>query len=266
MKAILVDVTKCKGCMACVKACTSSKGGDETRVSPGTQGLSADQLSTVVSLGGDVYAKKGCMHCLEPNCAAACLVGAIEKTPDGPVVYDADKCMGCRYCMLACPYHTPRYEWERTEPLMKKCDMCADRIEQGRAPACVAACTHDAIEFGDRDALIEKAHSLVSDPSGDYVNHVWGETEWGGTSIIYISSVSLEALDWPSPVNTDPISALTDPLIHATPVVGLSVLLGSWGLGAIIARRNKLMNEKRPQEHAEDAASLETKQEDGDAE
>jgi formate dehydrogenase iron-sulfur subunit len=263
MKAILVDVTKCKGCMACVNACVSSKGGDASGVSKGESALSAEQLSTVVPLEGGGHAKKGCMHCVDPNCAAACLVGAIEKTPSGPVVYDAEKCIGCRYCMLACPFHVPRYEWESTEPLMKKCDMCADRLEQGKLPACALACTHEAIEFGDREALIEKARSVVRANSGAYLDHVWGETEWGGTSLIYISSVSLEALGWPGPRTTDPISAATDPLIHATPVVGLSVLLGSWALGAVIARRNKLMNNDNSRE---DVATDDIQQEDGDAE
>jgi formate dehydrogenase iron-sulfur subunit len=209
------------------------------------------------------------MHCLEPNCAAACLVGAIEKTPDGPVRYEADKCIGCRYCMLACPFHIPRYQWKSTEPLMKKCDMCADRIAEGDAPVCVAACTHGALEFGDRDALIEKARVLIHDHPDRYRDHIWGEAEWGGTCIIYISSEDLNALGWPSPSTHAPISALTDPLIHATPIVGISIFLGSVGLGAIIARRNKLMNQaKRPSDvnTAADADTDADRQEAGDAE
>lgn len=266
MKAILIDVTKCKGCMACASACVESKDGDRARVDKGKSALSATQRSTVVDLKGNAHAKMSCMHCLEPNCAAACLVGAIEKTADGPVVYDADKCIGCRYCMLACPFHIPRYEWECTEPLMKKCDMCADRIGKGDAPVCVAACTYGALEFDERDALIEKARGLVSDHSGRYLDHVWGETEWGGTSLIYISSVPLDDVGWPSPEAIEPISRLTDPLIHATPAVGLGVLLGSWGLGAIIARRNKLMGASNTVGEGKDVEPKADKQENDDAE
>lgn len=258
-KAVLVDVTKCKGCMTCVKACIESKGGDSTQSSPDESALLATQMSTVVQLDRGGYAKKSCMHCIEPNCVAACLVGAIEKTSDGPVVYDAEKCIGCRYCMLACPFHIPRYDWESTEPLMYKCDMCADKIEKGEKPICVAACPHEALEFGDRDAIIKKARAAIEDQQARYLNHVWGETEWGGTSVIYISSEPLDKLGWPIPSTNTPISALTDPLIHATPVVGLSVLLGSWGLGAIIARRNKLMN-------SENVETKERKKEDDNAE
>ena len=262
INAVLIDVTKCQGCMSCVNACVESKGGDRTRTAKGSASLSATQRSTVVVLDGGAQAKLGCMHCLEPSCASACLVGAIEKRPDGPVTYDPDKCMGCRYCMLACPFHIPRYEWESTEPLMKKCDMCNDRIEKGETPLCVSACPHDALEFGERSALIDKAKKRIADHPGRYLDHVWGEKEWGGASMIYISPVSLEALGWPTPDIDTPISALTDPLIHATPVIGLSVLLGSWGLGAIIARRNKLMR----RESGEESATKPDKQENGDAE
>ncbi len=263
MKSILVDVTKCKGCMACVNACAEANGGDPAATTPGDSGLSATQLTTVIHLDKGGHAKKACMHCLEPNCAAACLVGAIRKTPDGPVVYDADKCIGCRYCMLACPFHIPRYEWESTSPRVRKCDMCAERIAGGDEPACVAACTHDALEFGDRDTLLGKARSKVAAHPERYENHVWGETEWGGTSVIYIAPESLEALGWPSSREAAPLSFLTDPLIHATPAVGLSVLFGTWGLSAIIHRRNKLMGEKQPPSKAE---GVDGRREDGDGE
>ena len=251
MKAILIDVTKCKGCMDCVKACNDVKGKGTFCLNRGEAGLSATQLSTVVHLDQGGYAKKSCMHCLEPNCVAACLVGGITKTADGPVVYDPDKCIGCRYCMLACPFHIPRYEWESTEPLMQKCDMCIDRIKQGSAPACVSACTHGVLEFGDREALIKKAHLAIDSHPDRYSNYVWGEKEWGGTSLIYISSEELEELGWPASKTEAPIPALTDPLIHATPAVGLTVLLGTWGLSTIIHRRNKLMNRDKVDGDAE---------------
>jgi formate dehydrogenase iron-sulfur subunit len=261
MKAILIDVTKCKGCMACVKACVKAKGNEGVRTSMGEAALSATQLSTVVPLPGGGHAKKSCMHCLEPNCVAACLVGGIERTPEGPVVYDGDKCIGCRYCMLACPFHIPRYEWQSTEPLMQKCDMCHSRVDKGEVPACVSACTHEALEFGEREALIQEAHSRIESHPSRYRNHLWGETEWGGTSLLYLSSEELDALGWPAVETDEPISALTDPLIHATPVVGLSVLLGSWGLGAIIQRRIKLMAPKKA-----DTGEGTADQEDDDAE
>lgn len=263
MKSILIDVTKCVGCMDCINACAEKEGGEATRTTRGDSGLSAAQLSTIICLDDGGYAKKGCMHCLEPNCVAACLVGAIRKTPDGPVVYDADSCIGCRYCMLACPFHIPRYEWESTAPRVRKCDMCAERIASGDAPVCVETCTHGALELGERAQMIEKAHSLLKEHPSRYADHVWGEAEWGGASVIYVASSSLAALGWPSPPDRAPLSSLTDPLIHATPAVGLSVLLGTWGLSAIIQRRNKLMGEKRS---GSSEGSTEGRQEDSDAE
>ena len=132
MYGILVDVTKCIGCEKCVAACTERNGlnpwqADRDRAVT-SDGLSEHRLCTVLKVGDGRFARKSCMHCLEPSCVAACLVGALTKTPEGPVVYDRSKCIGCRYCMLACPFHVPRYEWDETIPYMIKCDMCADRL------------------------------------------------------------------------------------------------------------------------------------------
>ena len=241
MKGILIDVTKCKGCMACARACSER---DEERPVPttmGDAGLSAKQWSTLIELDDNRFAKKSCLHCLTPNCEAACLVGAITKTSDGPVIYDADKCIGCRYCMLACQYHVPRYEWQKTAPLMRKCDMCADRLDAGDSPRCVSACDNGVLTFGERDVLLKKARETIAASPDRYLSHVFGEKEWGGTSVLYISDVPLEVIGWPEACDEDPVSALTDPIIHATPAVGLGVLLGTFGLGFIIERRNRLM-------------------------
>ena len=92
---------------------------------------------------------------------AACLVGGLTKTAEGPVVYDPDKCIGCRYCMLACPFHVPRYEWDSTAPLMRKCSMCFERLLEGGQPACVEACPNDAMLFGEREDLLRRAHAMI---------------------------------------------------------------------------------------------------------
>jgi formate dehydrogenase iron-sulfur subunit len=180
------------------------------------------------------------MHCLEPSCVAACLVGGLTKTAEGPVVYDPDRCIGCRYCMLACPFHVPRYEWDRTAPLMSKCSMCVDRLRDGQRPACVEACPNDVMEFGERDALLARAHARIERAPRKYLPRVWGENEFGGTSVLFVSDVNLAAIGWPDEP-TSPIPALTDPLIHKTPFIGLGVAIGCLGLGGIIERRNRLM-------------------------
>jgi len=243
MDGILVDVTKCIGCEKCVAACTKRNGLDPWQADRDravtSDGLSEHRLSTVLKVADGRFARKSCMHCLEPSCAAACPVGALTKTPEGPVLYDRAKCIGCRYCMLACPFHVPRYEWDETFPYMVKCDMCSDRLSRNQPPACVAACPQKALTFGDRDRLLSNARASIREHAERYHNHVWGEREFGGTSVIYISDVGLTAMGWPAR-ETAPIPSLTVPLLHKTPFIGLGVATGLLGLNWIVNRRNEL--------------------------
>ena len=246
MVSILFDVTRCKGCERCVAACVEATGKDaaaaESDRAAARDGLSANRLVALSPVAPGRFSRLSCMHCVEPSCVAACLVGGLTKTELGPVVYDPDKCIGCRYCMLACPFHVPRYEWDRTAPLMSKCSLCFDRLREGERPACVEACPSEAMIFGEREELLDKAHAMLRLEPGRYLPRVWGEHEFGGTSLLFVSDVDLSSLGWPAE-GTAPIPSLTDPLIHKTPAIGLSVLLGSWALGAIIQRRNRLMGE-----------------------
>lgn len=244
MVSILFDVTRCRGCERCVEACVEASGKDPALAASDRattrDGLSANRLATLAPVAPGRFSRLSCMHCLEPSCVAACLVGGLTKTDLGPVVYDPDKCIGCRYCMLACPFHVPRYEWDRTAPLMSKCSLCFDRLLEGRQPACVEACPNETMVFGEREELLRKAHDLIRLEPGRYLPRVWGEHEFGGTSVLFVSDVDLSALGWPAE-GAAPIPSLTDPLIHKTPLIGLGVLFGSWALGAIIQRRNQLM-------------------------
>jgi formate dehydrogenase iron-sulfur subunit len=242
--AILVDVTRCAGCERCTVACVEANHNDpviaEVDRATTADGLSAQRWCTVVEADAGRFARKSCMHCLEPSCVAACLVGGLSKTEQGPVVYDPDKCIGCRYCMLACPFHVPRYEWSNVAPFMRKCDMCAERLAHGGRPACVEACPHDALSFGTREAMLAEARARTADKAAGYLPRVWGETELGGTSVLYVSDVDLGALGWPG-AEASSIPAITDPVIHKTPLLGGSVLLGVWGLSTVIERRQRLM-------------------------
>jgi formate dehydrogenase iron-sulfur subunit len=242
--AILVDVTRCTGCERCAAACAEANQRDlvaaEADRATTRDGLSANRWCTVMEAEKGRFARKSCMHCLEPSCVSACLVGSLQKTPDGPVVYDPDKCIGCRYCMLACPFHVPRYEWSRVAPLMRKCDLCAERLRRAERPACVEACPHDALSFGAREELLERAHEIIRDHPGRYLPHVWGETELGGTSVLYVSDVDLATLGWPGG-DAAAIPDITEPVIEKTPLLGGTVLAGVWGLSAIIQRRQRLM-------------------------
>jgi len=245
MNAILVDVTACTGCERCVDACVEENGTDPVQAQRDravtSDGLSADRLLSLHQVE-DRFVRMSCMHCLEPSCVSACLVGGITKTPDGPVVYDPDKCIGCRYCMLACPFHIPRYEWDDTVPFMRKCAMCFDRQQDGQVPACVEACPNDALRFGDRDELLARAHRILADQPDRYLPHVWGEDEFGGTSVLYISDVDLTAAGWPGP-ETESIPSLTEPLIAKTPFIGLGVMASLLGINWVIRRRMELAGE-----------------------
>ncbi|MBD3299455.1 MAG: 4Fe-4S dicluster domain-containing protein [candidate division Zixibacteria bacterium] len=255
--AILIDVTRCTGCERCVAACIKRNELDplraETDRATGVDGLSANRWSTIVQVDRGRFARKSCMHCEEPSCVSACLVGGLTKTDAGPVVYDDSKCIGCRYCMLACPFHIPRYEWDETIPYVRKCDMCFERLQDGQKPACVEACPNEALLFGDRNDLLGVARDRINrDPQ--YKNHVWGETEFGGTSVLYVSDVDLAGLGWPEHLD-NPISALTDPLIHMTPVIGMTVAFGSLGLSWIIRRRMTRASEADGEDGEHDAKS-----------
>ena len=248
MYGILVDVTRCRGCEQCVDACVSANGLDPIVAAADRattrDGLSADRWCTVLGVDEGRFARVSCLHCLQPSCVDACLVGGLTKSPEGPVVYDPDKCIGCRYCMLACPFHIPRYEWAESLPYMRKCSMCFERLRQGDSPACVAACPNDALKFGERDALLELARTRMRREPGRYLPRIWGEHEFGGTSVMFLSDVDLSAMGWPTE-GAEAIPELTRPLIEKTPFIGLSVCFGTWALSAIIERRNRLAGRSR---------------------
>jgi formate dehydrogenase iron-sulfur subunit len=246
MYGILVDVTRCAGCEKCVTACCERNGCDLSAAQYDravvADGLSAHRLSTVLKVGEGRFARKSCMHCLEPACVSACLVGGLTKTAEGPVLYNRDKCIGCRYCMLACPFHIPRYQWERTIPYVVKCDMCADRLARKEEPACVAACPQKALKVGERSQLLREAHLLLQRHPDLYLDHVWGEKDLGGTSVLYISDVDLSGeMGWPAEgAFFGPLPSLSEPLVHKTPFIGLTVGITMIGLNWIIKRRNEV--------------------------
>jgi formate dehydrogenase iron-sulfur subunit len=258
MHAILADVTRCTGCDRCVDACIDANGTDPVQAqldrATTKDGLSENRLLSVPKVAPGRFARLSCMHCLEPSCVAACLVGCITNTPEGPVVYDRERCIGCRYCMLACPFHIPRYEWDQPIPYMKKCTMCAERLAHGFEPACVEACPHEALRFGERDKLLKEAHARIASGRGAYLPRVWGEHEFGGTSVLYVSDVDLAALGWPDG-RTVPIPALTGPLIAKTPFIGLGVAGSLLGISWVIRRRMKIAAEAAPENAAGQPAS-----------
>jgi len=241
--AILIDTTRCTGCETCVAACKEENGLGPDRLRPGQtsiDSLSSTRYTTVLRRPGEHYVKQQCRHCVEPACVSACLVGAMQKTPEGPVVYDSELCMGCRYCMVACPYSIPRYEWDEAVPYVQKCDLCYDRVQDGQQPACVEACPEGALEYGDRDALLAEARRRIDAHPDRYIDHVYGEREFGGSSVLYLADISLGFLSWSDGLRAEELPDLTWASLKKVPwvVVGMTGLMG--GVHWVINRRMKL--------------------------
>ncbi len=244
--AILIDTTRCVGCEKCVDACKEENDLGNDRLWRGQQAfdsLSATRYSTVLRLSDDHFVLQQCRHCLEPACVSACLVGAMQQSPEGPVIYDPDKCMGCRYCLLACPYGIPRYEWDNAAPLVRKCTMCYHRQQEGKQPACVEACPQDATIFGRRDELLAEAHRRLAADPDKYIQKVWGENEVGGTSVLYVSDIDLGFLGWQPNMADRSLPDLTWQSLKKVPAVilGMGTLMA--GVHWVIDRRMKIAAE-----------------------
>jgi len=229
----LTDFTRCVGCRSCEAACNEANGlpepdepFDDERVLEHDR-RTTEKAYTVVNRypdprekGNHVFRKIQCNHCNEPSCASACLVKAYTKTPEGPVLWNKDVCIGCRMCMLACPFYIPTFEYNNpTSPKIQKCSMCFDKIKTGGAPACAQACPMEAITFGKREDLIKLARDRIRKNPDNYVDHIYGENEVGGTSWMYISGVPFEKLGFDTNLGTTPLPQHTRGFLSAVPLV-----------------------------------------------
>ncbi|GAB4540463.1 MAG: 4Fe-4S dicluster domain-containing protein [Anaerolineae bacterium] len=202
---VLIDVSRCTGCHSCALACKESNNLPQSSVAPGAlDAVTYTFVDTrqVVTASGEIetrYVKRQCMHCLDAACVSACPAAAMHSSGEGPVIYRASRCLGCRYCQLACPFGVPRFNWENgVNPVINKCWMCYTRLGAGKMPACVEACPTGALRFGWRDELLAQAHAQIASNPGRYVNYVFGEFEVGGTSMLYLSDVPFEQLGFPT--------------------------------------------------------------------
>ena len=235
---MLVDVVRCGGCHQCVEACMQIHGfeGDPEAVTE----LSATACTALAPFEEDYSVRNLCRHCIRPACASVCPVGALRKTPEGPVVYSPEACIGCRYCMVACPFNVPRYEWNERVPQIQKCDMCFERIQRGEIPACAAACRQEATVFGPRSELIAEAHQRIADEPEEYFDHVYGEFEVGGTSVLFLAPCPLEQLGYKEILGNEPLPDRTEVVPKRIPAVvmcGGAALMAVWW---ITRRRNEL--------------------------
>lgn len=238
MIGILVDVTRCTGCNQCVDACVEANHlpADLPAAQDSGDGLSARRYVSIVYHDGRPV-RKFCRHCLEPACVSVCPVGAMVKTADGPVVYNYDICMGCRYCMMACPYGIPRYEWDSAAPRVQKCNLCAERLVEDKLPACVDICPEQALLFGERAALLKVAHHRIQQGGGKYQPLVYGETESGGTSVLYISDTPLDFLNLAQAPTGQPLPDLSWNWLGKVPPVAIATTGLMTGLFWVIGRR-----------------------------
>lgn len=238
-RAVLYDSTRCVGCRECEKTCSQRWGFPYTDAVAAEERLSAHKL-TAIRTFGERYSRRMCMHCTDPACASVCPVAALQKTAAGPVVYDEKRCMGCRYCMVACPHQVPVYEWNSRLPRVRKCDMCQDRTLAGGTTRCTEACPVEATVSGDRDELIAEARKRISAKPAEYINKIYGLEEAGGTSVLVLSAVPFDQIGYRTDLPNGPLPELTWAALSHVPdvvIVG-SVLLG--GIHWITARREEV--------------------------
>ncbi len=252
-KAVLVDIPKCIGCGSCSVACKMwNKLPYEAEAPPTGEStvLHYSNWMTLthkkVSLQNQSvwrFVKYQCMHCREPACVSACFSKALEKKPNGAVIYHQHLCVGCRYCMLACPFGVPKYEWHETIPAVTKCQMCSTRIEKGHEPACVSVCPSGALCFGDYSEIKALAKQKIQE--GGYISHVYGINEAGGTSWLYISDIPFANLGFSTKLSTHSLTQYPKRYLQWTPplMVGGSILFTMFSL--YTSRRRKIEEQEK---------------------
>jgi Fe-S-cluster-containing dehydrogenase component len=219
---MLYDSTKCIGCKACVVACRETNG-----LEPDTDYWPQHLYQAPVDLNGRTknviklyqegdkrrFVKAQCMHCVDPACVNACMLGAMKKGEKGIVSYDPGLCIGCRYCQMACPFGVPKFEWAKAAPKIVKCELCRHRLVKGQLPACVEVCPRQAVIYGTRAELLEEAKRRLAEHPERYVAKVYGEHDAGGTQVLYLADVAFEKLGLPD-LGTESIPTTQRTLQH----------------------------------------------------
>ncbi len=254
---VLHDTTRCVGCRSCEAACNEvndlpkpERPFDDKDVL-NVKRRTTTKAHTVVNKyeapgKAPIFRKMQCNHCLEPACASVCFVTAFSKQPTGAVVYDPSVCVGCRYCMVACPFDVPTYEYEDAfTPEVKKCNMCGPRLEKGLLPGCVEICPKEALTFGNRDDLIKIAKKRIEKFPERYVDHIYGEHEMGGTSWMYLSGVPFSEIGMREDLGTTSAPELTSGALHVVPMVVSLWPVFLTGMYGMTKRREKIAAEEK---------------------
>ena len=267
---VLHDETRCVGCRSCEEACNTvnklakpEKSFKDESVLDEKRRPEVDSYTVVnkyETSKGFKFRKIQCNHCLEPACASVCFVSAFEKKPTGAVVYDPTVCVGCRYCMMACPFEVPAYEYDDAyTPEVVKCTMCAPRLEEGLLPGCVEVCPTEALTFGKRDDLIKIARDRIRKYPDRYVDHIYGEKEMGGTSWMYLSDVPFEEIGMREDLGNTPAPKLTSGALHVVPMVVALWPVFLTGMYGMTKRREKIAENEKTDAVAQAVKETETK-------
>ncbi len=236
---VLVDLTRCVGCRSCEAACNKEQNLPEPAQSfddmsvfdqtfhGGQKRRTDENAYTVVNRydqpdgESPVFRKIQCNHCNEPACLTSCFVSAYTKTKEGAVVYNPKVCVGCRNCMIACPFQIPAYSYSSAfDPVVKKCIFCYDtRLKYGKPPACVESCPQGVMTFGLRKDLIKIGNDRIKMRPDRYVDHIYGENELGGTGWMYLAGVDFEQVGFDTSVGREPIISNVKEFLGTVPMV-----------------------------------------------
>jgi Fe-S-cluster-containing dehydrogenase component len=242
---MLIDTTLCIGCQACEVACAEENRlpyPDVSELEPGER-QATTTLYTPVSrfdtAGGRTFVKRACMHCNQPACASACLTKAMEKTIYGPVVWHEDRCLGCRYCMIACPFDVPKFEYDKPIPKIAKCTFCPERLKKGQPTACAEACPQGAVAFGSRRQLLNEARRRIATSPGRYQPIVYGDHDVGGTCVMYISGSKPDEIGFRTDLGTRPFPEYTKEFLYAVPIVDILLPVLLFGFNRTLVARDE---------------------------
>ena len=273
---LLYDATLCVGCKACVAACKQVNENpaefstvDKLWDTPlDTSGKTFNLIKMYRSgtmetkdaeENGYAFMKTSCMHCADPSCVSACPVSAMVKNPENGIVeYDADACIGCRYCVAACPFGIPKYQYDSPTGKIAKCELCRHRTKDGHYSACAEVCPTGATLYGKTsDLLAEARRRLALKPGtfatfprgklggpdqsyenvvGNYQQRVYGETEYGGTQVLKLSGVPFEKVGMPN-LPPEAAAAHSESIQHML-YGGLAMPLAVLGAMTFVAKRN----------------------------
>ena len=242
---LLYDATLCIGCKACVVACKEANGlPAETYERHGLYDRPDDldaKTKNIIKLyrSGETtsFVKRQCMHCIDPACTSACMLGALKKREFGIVSYDPDLCVGCRYCEVACPFNVPKFQWASATPRIVKCELCRERLAAGQQPACSDVCPRKAVIYGKRADLLKEAKRRLAAEPQKYVPKIYGEADGGGTQVLYLSHVDFEKLGFPA-LGEEPAPHLVRMVQHGV-YRDFIAPLTLYGVLAFVTRRNR---------------------------